>query len=1188
MRKRIKTILSFILILAVCITSLGFDLSVVNAEDDVSINVFNSPRMDIVLTQTDKSVNMTTFKEDIKTKLNQLGIDTSNTDLINISTIETTESSFDTNAADATTIFNTWNKYGSGWLLYAPYITNSAGQGLGIIDPNTNEAQDTNISAGINVHSCGSASGFIVKYDKSGTAYMATIVDSGYLRISKVPNYSSLAGSSRVVDSSSYTLIQTPISGFARGYSSGSAAGYAFSDLTASYDYKTGILTTSACNKTISYNIGEKITGGTGLYAGHCVAFQNVAIATKVETVKEYSDVLSEPKWRDDAYRFIINVDNTTNMFTDNNTRTAVLSKTMNDDIHFIGWGTSTTKPYVDQFIKDNDNKGKFTYSNNYNQAVTDTAQYIYNCINKNSTSDLVLVGEQVDIAVTPADLKNNTANIDYPDGKWKIIHNADYYENSEGIFSNSGKNISNLVCSFDKPGKYDIQFVNKLVKTVYAHRKPVASFSMQLNNGAVTLNSDSYDLDAYSQGKNGIKTEKWSYMKAGDSTWTNGKLTSYDGSSVYIVKLEVEDYQGATSYTTRYIGQGKPVAYFNFKSSKIKITDTLEILDTSYDPEGGSITGYTWILKKGGTVVGTYTTKLPTINFNQSGFGKGEYTYTLKVINNRGTVSDEFTRPFTVIDAPIINSVNITQNIGNSVLTISASDNNNGLSKIVSYHLVKPDGTEDISDTNAFTVTKSGKYKVYATNDMGMKSNVIEKDVTVIYILTINPNGGSVGGKTEEYSVTGTAETSITLPIPTHDIYMFCGWELEGGGTINENTYTFGETDGKLTVKWNSLPEYVEIYKGKYYEGQTVSYENLLEIVRAVDLDDLVNMNSTDTALRDIYNKVLAKEELTEAEIEKVKDATNNVEVEIVKIEYQNGDIETNLNKDTYNLNTSSKHIGKFNITYKAKDILDKNFVTGSDVINEIEYTKECQIVYNNYPSISLEPCVFIYSDDVKNDITKTKKYIKSFISVSDNEDDKDDEYMWKKEDSKKSLQNSVTFKVSNITLKYDSDIYTSSNLQTVANIKTLEELYALKNSNKKLFDAIDTYDLIVDAKDQFGKYASGKIIPNANTLTINKNNTLDKTQNENDRTITVFCDSTNVGKDKKLKTEIRFVSTRYINTVMAESYWGDAAYGKTNLVNLLNKKEQSENLSYKEYSGNVNQSNGNKVNIHVKDYTD
>ena len=126
-------------------------------------------------------------------------------------------------------------------------------------------------------------------------------------------------------------------------------------------------------------------------------------------------------------------------------------------------------------------------------------------------------------------------------------------------------------------------------------------------------------------------------YKEVNDTEWTEGKLDVFDNTKIYMIKLEVEDFQGATVYTTKYTGIGNPVATFNYTSNTISKYSTLNITDTSYDPSGYDIVSWNWTLYKNNVKVATYTTKEPVINFNTSALGAGEYKYSLIVANSAG-----------------------------------------------------------------------------------------------------------------------------------------------------------------------------------------------------------------------------------------------------------------------------------------------------------------------------------------------------------------------------------------------------------------------------------------------------------------------------------------------------------------------------------------------------------------------
>ena len=168
-----------------------------------------------------------------------------------------------------------------------------------------------------------------------------------------------------------------------------------------------------------------------------------------------------------------------------------------------------------------------------------------------------------------------------FPNGRWIIHHDYTYYENNLGQSSQTEVYTPDLLCNFDKPGKYDIYFDDELIKTVYAHRKPIADFTINISGSNLTLTNKSSDLDdtqdiGYGPG---IAKETWYYKEATATEWTEGKLTNFDKTKIYIIKLEVEDFQGATASTTKYTGIGNPVATFNYTSNTYPVHDEYETI---------------------------------------------------------------------------------------------------------------------------------------------------------------------------------------------------------------------------------------------------------------------------------------------------------------------------------------------------------------------------------------------------------------------------------------------------------------------------------------------------------------------------------------------------------------------------------------------------------------------------------
>ena len=75
-------------------------------------------------------------------------------------------------------------------------------------------------------------------------------------------------------------------------------------------------------------------------------------------------------------------------------------------------------------------------------------------------------------------------------------------------------------------------------------------------------------------------------------------------------------------------------------------IYDELEIVDGSYDPSGGIITGWKWTVLKGEEEI--YTGDSPLLNYMEH--GEGSYKMTLEVTNNKNQTSERVTRNFTII----------------------------------------------------------------------------------------------------------------------------------------------------------------------------------------------------------------------------------------------------------------------------------------------------------------------------------------------------------------------------------------------------------------------------------------------------------------------------------------------------------------------------------------------------------
>ncbi len=157
---------------------------------------------------------------------------------------------------------------------------------------------------------------------------------------------------------------------------------------------------------------------------------------------------------------------------------------------------------------------------------------------------------------------------------RWLYTHDPTYFDNSNGLDSNSGKWILTPLYTFSKVGKYvvsaqfrdntkdDNRFDNYRLwsnksapATIFVHRRPIALFSTQISekkssNVFLTYLDQSYDLDHNkSRTDKGIAQRKWQYKKVDSDTWIDGKPTNLTyNTGKYEIQLMVRDIEGAWS----------------------------------------------------------------------------------------------------------------------------------------------------------------------------------------------------------------------------------------------------------------------------------------------------------------------------------------------------------------------------------------------------------------------------------------------------------------------------------------------------------------------------------------------------------------------------------------------------------------------------------------------------------------
>lgn len=374
---------------------------------------------------------------------------------------------------------------------------------------------------------------------------------------------------------------------------------------------------------------------------------------------KDFSEVIRQPDWTPGSERFIVNLDdNVVSDFNDSQALGEIITRLVNENIDYLAVGTSKNKLQSDKLIASNNGNGTFINSGvGYNNVVNGIANHIESKIRamavESSGTEHMLVGDTVQFDVTPESYKKNTQNTLYPNGRWKVEHDPNHYDNSLGSYIRSGIYQPDLNFVLDKPGRYEIFFgdVNPEPRYIFVHRRPVASYSLAVKDlGSqydVTINDLSYDPDLQTQTDRGIKEYKWQWKETTSNNWINGKIPSRVASGKdYVVQLSVLDYQGTWSNpVARYIttasnSQSPPIADFDIPGQSA-IYDRISVSDTSYDPAGKTITHREWTITKDGSQV--YKGAQPILDFTP--YGSGKYSVSLRVRNDLGLWSESFYR---------------------------------------------------------------------------------------------------------------------------------------------------------------------------------------------------------------------------------------------------------------------------------------------------------------------------------------------------------------------------------------------------------------------------------------------------------------------------------------------------------------------------------------------------------------
>ena len=656
------------------------------ANDEIKLDVSEKPNIDIVLTKGRSKVDLKNFEADMKEKLQEQGIDPERVKIsaVDATTVESQES-FDWQRDISTTIGNI-TITDSGKNVRMVGNTRNAGSNAIYIIPKNSSEQKFNFGYSINFGDSFNAGGMLLRVQQNGNTLQ------GYMLSFNNSSWKSAAGEN---NGALWKFT----------YNIGSHSNISKTLVKGLNINQSGTLNVNATDTLISISGGglsqqvdiplsELYGNGYGFFSDHYShgcdqigSFSLTNINLETQTIKDFREVLTAPEWRTEAVKALVNVtDESNEQFNSNDDLSDIISRLLNDDAHYIGWGTDENKSQMENLISINDNKGMFVNNTDYENAIEKTAEYIKTLISNPSKGPYVIAGEPVSITVNPESAASNTTDTEWTNGRWKVDQNYKFFENSDGQYDKSGIFTDSVISEFPKTGKYEISYENNAISNgiVYAHRRPVASFNATISDGKVTLTSTSYDLDKTDE-NNGISKEDWYYKKLNDSSWTYGKLENIDTADIYLVKLIVTDYQNTQSKETTMKIQGngksstsKPIAAFTIKKNTISTYEDLDIVDTSYDPAGLQLSNKQWqVFNKNDLKTPVYEGKdIPSLA-NFSSKETGEYVVKLMVTNENNVVSDTFSQNFTLtgdVTAPEITVDPTNKKVVNQKLNINVN----------------------------------------------------------------------------------------------------------------------------------------------------------------------------------------------------------------------------------------------------------------------------------------------------------------------------------------------------------------------------------------------------------------------------------------------------------------------------------------------------------------------------------
>ncbi len=594
-------------------------------------------------------------------------------------------------------------------------------------------------------------------------------------------------------------------------------------------------------------------------------------------------------------------------------------------------------------------------------------------------------------------------------------------------------------------------------------------------------------------------------------------------------------------------------------------------------------------------------------------------------------------------------------------VITFESNDFTYADGHTTQSHLIAKGATAKATDLIGNTITGSPDFQGWHTLTQNIDGSAQTGDVKVggsgTYVI-VTPDAGNAtkyvikgdAGSAAIISNTNSYElhphwsaVPIKLPGATRNeantgngqkADLFIGWFTKpqpsnggsgnGGKFIGRAGQVVNVTSDMTLYPWfNIAPTIIESdMPNKFWEGQQVSYRELLSLIDATDIDDPssnavnneITWNGTHSwfeyyhALADVYVQV-AYPTYSEEQRKAIIDAVNYADFTpvIKSISYECNGLDSDgkacsdgalknqtFTSDAYTsnpmLDTSLSKVGKVIIHYEISDHgIKSNGALLSNSPITVGFDLKTEIKYNVPPTLELRS-TYIFSEDSNN----TSAAITNFLRAKQITDDTEDCHIsngawWDIAVTSENLKNSLYItKVSDITFNHSYYIEHEADCEEVMAITNLDDLYRLRNESPELFSHITNYKVTFDCEDQWGKQASDARLGQddvSRTIEVvmfnNKDDAdlMDSFVSEKLRYIGGFTPEMNLirmpvdGQDilKDFKAE--------------DSYWSRSGYNE--LMGTFEKYNKKEDADKDAYTGTVTSGSEQDIPITVNDYS-